>query len=59
MAPFIGRAAEALDLWSQAPTAFTLFELWRKIIGLIKQSADVDDGGACVYIRKKLLVNVA
>ncbi|KIM29205.1 hypothetical protein M408DRAFT_120332 [Serendipita vermifera MAFF 305830] len=44
MAPFVGRAAEALDLWSQAPATFALFELWRKIVGLIKQGADVDDG---------------
>lgn len=45
MAPLIGRAAEALDLWSQAPTTFPHFELWRKILGLVKQSVDVDDGG--------------
>ena len=45
MGPLIGRAAEALDLWSQAPATFNLFELWRKILGLLKQSVDVDDGG--------------
>jgi hypothetical protein len=45
LAPLIGRAAEILDSWSQAPEAFDHFDLWTKLMGLIKRSVDVDDGG--------------
>ena len=45
LAPLVGRASEILDSWSQAPEAFDHFDLWTKLMGLIKRSVDVDDGG--------------
>lgn len=48
MAPLVGRAAEVLNHWSQAPTTFASFTLWKKMLEFIKQSVDVDDGGKYV-----------
>lgn len=45
LAPLVGRAAEILDSWSQDPETFDHFDLWTRLMGLIKRSVDVDDGG--------------
>jgi hypothetical protein len=47
LAPLVGRAVEILDSWSQAPEAFDHFDLWTRLMGLIKRSVEVDDGGEC------------
>lgn len=53
MAPLVGRAAEIADLWAQSPEDFEDFELWLRILTLIKQSIEVDDGGElCSYLTR-------
>lgn len=46
--PLVGRATEVLNHWSQAPTNFESFVLWKKLLEFIKQSSDLDDGGKSI-----------